>query len=82
MKPEEFHHFLNCRSWNQSLNDSQPKVSMINFLCWKSEVVCTTGRWPGTEQTAHGSCERHFLIAQKIEVKSNLIFSPNLNVVN
>ena len=39
VNPEQFHHLLNWRSWNQSLNESQPKVSMTSFLCLKSVVV-------------------------------------------
>ena len=38
-------------TWNQSLNGSQPNVSMTSFLCLKSVAWWMQGRWPGRLQT-------------------------------
>ena len=50
VNPEQFHQLQNSGSRNQSLKASQPKVSITSFLCLKSLVWCTQGKWPGRVQ--------------------------------
>ena len=50
VNPEQFHQLQNSGSLNHSLKASHPKVSMTSFLCLKSLVWWTQGRWPGREQ--------------------------------